>query len=259
MPQLTTISWAIWIAEFALQSALLIQMARRPSWVSWPSLFTLLCLLSVRDLIALADVLVWRQPAVYFWSFWIISFMAELTEIWVMVEIGRKVTSASHVLACIIRVSVPLISIGFLAAALFSSFRAPIPAYARVVYVVAHVDQAIAAAWVLAVSSCFWFGEAVGFQCSGATGIVVLGFFVETLSASAASWLWALGIGSQSLLSEWKGAAYVLSLLLWTAGMRRRAGPGSPSATNSRVERLLSPCIGIFQRYSRTRFNGEFQ
>jgi hypothetical protein len=218
MPQLNSFSWVLWIVVIVSQPVVVFLMVKSGAWRRWTSMFAFVCLLSLQSFallyvsVALPDTDF--RALLYFWIYWSLALVCEAIQIWMIVQIACDLIGISKRAKLWIRHGVPALAMANLIWAAILAVQSEHQFYSRVVYVVSWLDRSITLSWlttflIIALGSNFlgieWTAEARG---------VGLGFALDSLSSTVASWL---GYGSINFtfLSNLKAVIYLLALWLW--------------------------------------------
>ncbi len=165
----------------------------------------------------MANALIWHDPAIEFYTYWWASFLAELLEIWFIVQIAIEVAGVSSWLRRAIVIAIPVLAAIMLAISLALAFSAPMPPYARITYVVREMDLAVSFS-VLAtfLAGVFLPAESLGLQWSGGVRGIAAGFALEVTTTNYANWL-AFTKLDQAVLYQVKSVIYLVTLTIWAA------------------------------------------
>jgi len=247
MPLLSPLAWILWGAVIVGQSALTLRLLWTGAHRRWRALFALIFLMTLKDFVLLADVLIWRDPFVYFYAFWYVALIGLVVEVWLMVDIGCALAGITPWLRRVICQGIPDIAAITLMASIAFAFSTPIPSYTRICFVVSHLDEAVSFAWLVVFFIIALTTEIAGPEWSGGVRGIGIGLALEIFSSSSASWLTVHSV-SPSLLSTIKSAIYLISLTVWGASLR----PRTPSDTRHllpMVSRVLTAYSRIFEKY----------
>lgn len=204
-----------------------------------------LCL-GLRDIVRICDRLVWHSPFLAFYSYWGFSFIAEGLEVWLMVQIGLGLAGVSANTRRIIRQGVPAIALYIGVITTTFAFQEPMPAYARICYVVAHLDQGVAFAWLGVFLAVVIPVEVIGIQWSGGVRGIAVGFALEIVATNTATWL-SFSTVDPFMLANIKSAVFLASLVIWGASLKPRQQPDYAHMLRQ-IRTYLESFLRIFER-----------
>lgn len=210
-------SWYVWGAVILGQGALATWMVVRGSWRQWPSLFSFLFILCVRDVIRVAASTLWPSPGIEFYTYWWASLVAECLEVWMIVQIGLELAGVFPWLRRVIANGLPALAALTLVVCSALSLRSPLPSYARLGYVVMHLDYLVS----FTVLATFLAGVCLpsgilALQWSGGVRGIAAGFALEVTASHCASWLsLSNSTINPSLLYQVKSGLFLVSLVVW--------------------------------------------
>jgi hypothetical protein len=211
---LSPLTWYIWFAVILAQSVAAAWIAATGSWRRWPSLLSFLLVLSARDMLRLADYLVWQSPALEFWSYWWASLAAELAEVWIVLQITLELAGATPRLRRTIVQAVPGLGGVCMALALAMALQPYQPMYVCLSRMVLMLDQTVLYLFMAVALMGSLFAE-----WSGGVRGIALGFALELTSGSSASWLTLHNLNPE-VVAHLKSVVYLTSLAVWVASMR---------------------------------------
>lgn len=244
--QLTPLDWALWGIVIFGEWVLCIRIVLKGAVRRWPSLFLFVLVLALRDSVRVCDRVIWNSRLFSFFSFWGFSFLAEGLEVWIMVQIGLALAGVSPRSRRLIRTLVPLIALTLGTAAVAYAFYENLPNYARICYVVTHVDQGISFAWLGVLLLVLIPAEIFGIQWSHGVRGIAIGFALEVIATSSYTWL-TLNSVDVLLLSRIKSVIYLASLAIWGASLNPSKEPDY-SHVLPRVREYLAAFLHIFDK-----------
>jgi hypothetical protein len=221
MPRLNLLSWAVWIAIIVLQPAVLIRLVRSGLWKRWMSLTLFLALKSIGSLLLLAIYTMAPRPdAPYFYVYWSFAFLAEIAEIWMIIQVGGAMAGLSRSM----RVWIIHATLAIAAATLTVFIPAALHSHAPVWGVLSHavlgLNEAINLAWVVTFGIVLWLYELFDIESFGAVRGIAAGFALMALGASICGWLFEF-TGRATAISNLQDLVYCAALLVWIVAVRR--------------------------------------
>lgn len=209
---------AAWMLCLLGTAALSLLMAANGQWRKHPALFVYLLILTVQSL-ALWALFTSRWYSVVYYG---LGMAAQITELWVMVELSLQVTAASPAVDRLLRTAIPVFALFTL---LWTSYGALNEArvYPSLVGIASRLDSAVSLSWAATLILLVLLISGAGCQFShGARGIAS-GFLLEVLSSNVTAYLY-IHTPSVSYLSNFKTITYGATILVWTATLARPHG-----------------------------------
>lgn len=245
MLHLSLFSWSIWIAAIGLQPALALIMMRGGFWKRWPSLFALVLWLTVKSL-ALFAISQWMadsdlRPLLYFWVYWAAELIAELLEVWVIIQICIDLIGISAKLRRRIAMGVPVLSILSLSISIFLALQTSVPFYNTVMRTVNYMDRAVSLAWLCSFLVVVLGSEVLGIEWTTEGRLVAIGLSLDCMGSTLASWFGFL-LPKAVTPFDLKGIIYLLALSAWA---------GIFTAKKSDPETL--PSVEVLSAYVKTK------
>jgi hypothetical protein len=227
MPLLDPLSWSIWLLTFCLESAAAVFICKRGFAKRWPSLVSFLAIKSAIDLIligvTLANFLGDARIAIYFDIYWGGNALAAIAEMWMVIQIGVELISASPKAVRWVLVGAPLIA----ATGVFVfSFLSIWPDFGsgpklELVSAVVGVDRIVALSWLATFLCIAAFSDLMGIRWRRHPFGIAIGFAILSTSEITVSWFIEYSFHKAQLLSEISGGAYLLSLASWCVALAK--------------------------------------
>lgn len=227
MPHLDWLAWGIWLVNILGELVAAIFVWRRGLVRRWPSLFSFLAIQSGIDVILLcltltASVSEWRSIA-YFYVYWGGNALVHVAEMWMIIQIGSALVSASSKAVRGVWITAPIVATIFVFGA---SHLALWPDYGpklRVVSTLVGLDRIVAIAWLATFLCVAVFSDILGIRWRRHPFGIAIGLVIQSTTAIAVSWfLETLTFSNAKLLSDISGGAYLLTLAIWILTTARR-------------------------------------
>jgi hypothetical protein len=243
MEKLSPAQWFLWFEVAGLELFVAIHMVSCGAWRRWASLFFFLAVLTLKDSIRLANALTAHNSFVDFYVYWSASLVAELLEVWIIVQIAQQMLGISPaVRRAIARTVVGMAAI----CCVLSIWRTVMlhrPSWETICDTTEQLSNAVALAWVIVLVIVALFANHVAEWSAGVRGIA-LGITLELTADSYIGWLRITTNTDRDLLDLVKGSIFMVSLILWGASIERRdSGQQSPLTLTElfkQIENLLN-------------------
>jgi hypothetical protein len=227
MPQLDLFAWIIWIAYFAGEVVTVAFLWRRGIIRRWPSLAAFLTIKSLVDvsLLCLTPATFlgeWRCVA-YFWVFWAGDTLADIAEMWMVIQIGSALVEASP--KAVRAVWITTLAVAVLCVLGFSHLDLW-PNYGqryRFISFLVGTDRIVAISWLTTFLCVAVFSDLLGIRWRRHPFGIAIGFAIHSTTEIAVSWfLGTLTFANARFLSNLSGSSYLLSLAIWAITFARQ-------------------------------------
>lgn len=256
MPHLTPLSWAAWVVAIAFQPALVVLMYARRVWRRWLSLFTFLIVKSVGSFALLAIYLgihdPFRQAAVYFYTYWLFAFASALVQIWMIIQIGCEMAGVSRRVRYWIAQGICCCAAIDLGITLVVAFQMTNPLWGRIAHIVLSLNKAVNLAWLVTFMTAVLAYEFLGIRGFDSVRGISIGFAIEAVGATAASWLFG-AVRNVSAVSDAQEIIYIVALVVWTVAITPPIQEIASPDDSGRFQLLLRSYVDAIQRITRSR------
>jgi hypothetical protein len=212
--QFSVMQRALWLVVAVFQFGVVIRMILSGAWRRWPSLFSFLLVLAIKDAVRIANALTAQNQWTDFYVYWTASLIAEILEVWIIVQIGQTMLG-------VCTWTRRVVSHGVVALAAISA-TASIAFSMKGALTVERLSNAVALAWVFVLIVVVVFADQMAEWSDGTRGIA----FGITLELTADCYIDWLKITSSQIahLDLIKSAFFLVSLCAWSVstGPRRR-------------------------------------
>jgi hypothetical protein len=221
--QFSVMQWALWLVVAFFEFGVVARMTLSGAWRRWPSLFSFLLILTIKDAVRIANALTAQNQWTDFYVYWTGSLIAEILEVWIIVQIGQTMLGVCTWTRRVVSHSVvALAAISAIASIAFSMKGA---------LTVERLSNAVALAWVFVMIVVVVFADQMAEWSDGTRGIA----FGITLELTADCYIDWLKITSSQIahLDLIKSAFFLVSLCAWSVstGPRRRTDEKLPATT----------------------------
>jgi hypothetical protein len=221
--QFSVMQWALWLVVAAFEFGVVVRMTLSGAWRRWPSLFSFLLILTIKDAVRIVNALTAQNQWTDFYVYWTASLIAEVLEMWIIVKIGQTMLGVCTWTRRVVSHGVvALAAISAIASIVFSMKGA---------LTVERLSNAVALAWLFVLIVVVVFADQVAEWSDGTRGIA----FGITLELTADCYIGWLKIGNSRFahLDLIKSALFLVSLIAWgvSTGPRRRTDEKLPATT----------------------------
>lgn len=249
----SVMQWALWLIVAAFQIGVVIRMILSGAWRRWPSLFSFLLVLAIEDAVRIANALTARNQWTDFYIYWVASLIAEILELWIIVQIGRTMLGVSTWTRRVVSHGVVAMAAISAITSIAFSMRGALLSLKSLCLTVERLSNAVALAWVFVLIVVVVFADQVAEWSDGTRGIA----FGITLELTADSYIGWLKIGNSQVahLDLIKGALFLVSLCAWSVstGPRKRTEEKLPATTLASILNIaqdLQKVLRLFRGHS---------
>ena len=237
--------WIVWVAVSVGQFGVVTRMVFSGAWRRWPSLFWFLLILTIKDAIRIANVLTLKNPWTDFYVYWVASLIAEMFEVWIIVQIAHAMMGISIWARRILTRGIVLIAVISMTTSIMLTMRGHQLSYQSLLCAVDRLSNAVALAWAALLIVVCGTADQVSEWTAGVRG-VALGITLELTADSYIGWL-RISNGHIASLDFFKSVLFLVSLLIWgiSLGPKKKI-KGAPRMPIGRIMRAL-------HRYSEIR------
>ncbi len=218
MPHLNTIAIWLWASGTAGTVLLAGMMLITGHLRRWPYVFGYLSLISCQSLFCAAARWL-HSDFYYFWGYWFIESLIDLSILCMVVQIGLRVVGVTEWLRDLITCGVPTIAALAFLGTLWICFQDPIPSYQRVVYIIQHVEISIDIATCVTATALVWVTRGAGVQWSGGVRGVTSGLLLEVLTSEICDFLYLRC--QVAAINAVKSASFMVTLAIWGVSVVR--------------------------------------
>jgi hypothetical protein len=250
--QFSVMQWALWLVVAVFQFGVVIRMILSGAWRRWPSLFSFLLILTIKDVVRITNVLTVRNLWTDFSIYWIASLIAQLLEVWIIIQIGQTmlgVSTSTHRVISRAVVAMAAISV-IMSTAL--SMKGALLTGQSLCTIVERLSNSIALALVIVLFAVIVFADQMAEWSAGTRGIA-FGITLELTADSYLGWL-KIATGHFTHLDVIKSALFLVSLLAWSISTGPRTTdeklPAMTLATVLSSVQNFQKAIRLFRGYS---------
>lgn len=237
MPHLDWVTLAFWILTASAQATVLGAMVLAQSWRRWPSLFAFLLILNIRE-VTLAVAVMAGSNFAYFWCYWILGAIAQVAELFVILEICRCLVRGTARLERFVARAVPAGSIVVMVITAILAITDDTPGFYKITAVVQRWDVAVCLGWLVVFLGVILGSRGAGIQWSHGAREIGVGFLIETVSTTISS-LFILYFHRSVALGAVRGVIYIATLTIWLLALlreRRKVSLRSRPSSFTRID-----------------------
>jgi len=251
MPRMNLASWIIWVAIIVAQPAVTALVMRHGPWRPRTSLLSFLAFRSLLSFCLLAIKLSWLDPdpkgAAYFYTFWAGAIVSSLLGIWVIAEISCELFGISPTVRAWTRALAFLLALTGFGLLIVTLNPPDIPFGEQVTCFSIHISRAAHTASLGTFLLMALLSDILGLRYRRHLLGISIGFAVESCAETSLTWL--LGIFPAPMLSDARGALYLLALLIWIGTMLTKETVIDPSRLDiERLRFITTTFLNVTQR-----------
>jgi hypothetical protein len=210
---LSFFEWMLWLAVAVAQFGVAFRMLISGAWRRWPSLFLFVLVLAIKDIARIANAITLQNSWVDFSVYWSASLIAELLEVWIIVQIAQWMFGISVWAIRLISRAVIGIAAISVATSIILNMKGVLFSWQTLCTTADRLSNAVALAWVFVLFVVVVCSDRVSEWSAGVRGIA----FGITLELTADCYLGWLRITNSQLahLDVIKSALFLVSLFAW--------------------------------------------
>jgi hypothetical protein len=154
------------------------------------------------------------RAELYFYTYWGGAFLSQIAEVWMIVQIGCELAGVSSRIRSWIQNGVPALAVFQMAASLLLCINSPVSQSGKVTGIILNLERSVSLAWLGTFLVACAAAEILGIEWAPGVREVSIGFAVEAIAATFASWLIDL-LPDITWLSDIRETIYILALSVW--------------------------------------------